>query len=98
MEPAIPRELRKRVAATSDQVVVLYDIPWATYEALLAARGDRAGVRMAYLQGALELMSPSQDHEGIKKLIARLLEAYAEERGLTLEGFGSMTLKESRGP
>ena len=96
MEPAISREVRRRVEATSDQVVVLYDIPWATYEALLAARGDRAGVRMAYLHGALELMSPSQDHEGIKTLMARLLEAYAEERGLTLEGFGSMTLKESR--
>jgi Uma2 family endonuclease len=96
MEPAIPREVRRRVEATSDQVVVLYDIPWATYEALLAARGDRAGVRMAYLHGALELMSPSQDHEAIKTLIGRLLEAYAEERGLTLEGFGSMTMKESR--
>jgi Uma2 family endonuclease len=96
MEPAIPNELRRRIAATSDQVVVLRDIPWATYEALLAARGDRAGVRMSFLNGALELMSPSRDHEGIKTLIGRLLEAYAEELDLTLEGFGSMTMKESR--
>lgn len=96
MDPALSSELRRRVEARSDGRVVLYNIPWETYEALLAARGDGAGPRMAYLNGALEIMSPSQDHEGIKKLIARLLEAYAEERGLTLEGYGGMTIKERK--
>src|SRR5207249_8737548 len=56
-------------------------------------RGDRAGVRVTYLNGALELMSPSVDHEGIKTTIARLLEAYAEEKELFFNGFGSWTLK-----
>ena len=48
---------------------------------------------MFYLDGDIELMSPSESHEGIKKTIARLVEAYADERGLEFNGFGSWTLK-----
>jgi Uma2 family endonuclease len=76
-----------------DQRVVLRDVSWSEYETLLAIRGDRAGVRMAYLEGTLELMTPSRDHETLKKTFARLLEAYAEELGIELEGYGSWTLK-----
>ena len=45
-------------------------------------------------------MTPSQDHEVLKKKMARLLEAYAEELGIELEGYGSWTLtrkEENRG-
>jgi Uma2 family endonuclease len=76
-----------------DQRVILYGVPWAQYEALLALRGEGAGVRMTYLQGALELMSPSINHEAIKTLVARLVEAYAEEANLPLNGYGSWTLR-----
>jgi Uma2 family endonuclease len=51
---------------------------------------------MAYLDGVLELMSPSHDHEYLKTLIARLVEAYAETLGLSLNGFGSETLRKKR--
>lgn len=60
---------------------------------LLAVKGDRAGVRMAYLEGDLELMTPSRSHESINTMIGRLLEAYAEERGIDLNGHGSWTIK-----
>ena len=56
-----------------DQVVVLYRIPWAQYDGLCVARENTAGPRMAYLDGALEIMSPSPRHEYEKKLIARLM-------------------------
>ena len=68
-------------------------ITWSEYETLLAIRGDRAGLRIAYLKGDLEIMSPSIDHDAIKKTMARLLEAYAEERDLELNGYGSWTVK-----
>ena len=77
----------------SDQRVTLHDVSWADFEQILRIRGDRAGIRVTYLNGELELMTPSVDHEGIKTTIARLLEAYAEERGLAFNGFGSWTLK-----
>jgi len=79
---------------TFDQRVILHGVTWDQYEAVLAMRGDASGVRIAYLVGELELMSPSRDHESIKTCIARLVEAYAEERGLRLDGFGSMTLRD----
>ncbi|WP_437969369.1 Uma2 family endonuclease [Sorangium sp. So ce260] len=77
----------------SDQHVVLYGMTWKDYEILLAMRGDRAGVRMYYLNGAIELIRPSRSHEGVKKTIARLLEAYCDERGIELSGYGAWTLR-----
>lgn len=79
--------------AGEDQRVFLSDVTWKDYEALLAMRGDQAGVRMYYLDGRIELMTPSGGHEGLKKTLARLLEAWADHRGLELNGYGSWTLK-----
>jgi Uma2 family endonuclease len=76
-----------------DQRVILHDIGWDEYEAVLAMRGESAGVRISYLEGTLELMSPSRDHERLKTKLARIVEAYCEELGLELEGYGSWTLK-----
>jgi len=79
--------------ADMDQRVILFGMTWKDYEILLAVRGDQSGVRMAYLNGAIELMSPSINHEGVKKMMARLVEAYADERKLELNSYGSWTLK-----
>ena len=81
--------------STFDQRVTFQDVTWAEFELILAIRGDKAGIRMTYLDGVLELMSPSIDHEGIKTVIARLLEIYALEMGIPLNGFGSWTLKKA---
>jgi Uma2 family endonuclease len=77
----------------SDQRVILSGMSWQAYEALLAWRGDRGGVRMTYLKGELELMSPAREHETQKKRLARLLEAWAEETDTPLEGAGSWTVR-----
>lgn len=77
----------------ADQRVFLHSVSWEQYEALLELRRQEPGPRMTYLEGELELMSPSRDHEVIKKFVARLLEAYALARGVELNGYGSMTLK-----
>jgi Uma2 family endonuclease len=76
-----------------DQRVVLNGMSWQDFEALLAIRGDRAGARMYYLDGAIEIMSPTKIHEGRKKTLARVLELWAVETGVELSGFGSWTLK-----
>lgn len=94
---SVPVDPARRPSAAApadiDQRVILNGMTWKDYELMLTIRGDRSGVRMAYSNGAIELMSPSVSHEGIKTTIARLLEAYADERGLELNGFGSWTLK-----
>ena len=72
---------------------VLSGVPWWTYVALRDALDDHAGLKLTYLEGTLELMSPSLLHEDAKKIIARLLEAWAVERRLDLRGFGSTTFR-----
>ena len=77
-----------------DQRIVLRDVSWEQYEALLALFGDDPpGIRMAYLEGALEIMSPSRKHETIKTVVGRLIEFYALERGISLTGLGSTTFR-----
>jgi Uma2 family endonuclease len=72
---------------------VLWGVPWSTYVALRDALDDHAGVRLTYLEGTLELMRPSRLHEEAKVILARLLEAWALERGVDLRGFGSTTFR-----
>jgi Uma2 family endonuclease len=81
------------IPAASDQRIVMNGVTWAHFEAQLALRGDRSVPRMAYLQGAMELMSPSRDHERIKSYIGCLLEAYALDVGIEFSPYGGWTLK-----
>jgi Uma2 family endonuclease len=77
---------------TADQRIVMR-ASWEQYEALLDLRGDVAGPRMAYLDGVVELMSRSKDHEKIKSYIGMLIEAYALERGIELSPYGGWLQK-----
>jgi len=72
--------------------VLLYGVEWSTYEKLRADVGNR-GLRMTYDQGELEIMSPSRDHEHVKKLIGRMIEAMTEELGIPISSGGSTTMK-----
>ena len=80
-------------ATDFDQCVYFHEVSWPQFESMLALRGDHGSVRFTYLEGELELMSPSSYHELTKTKLARLIEAFAEERGIALEGFGSWTIK-----
>ncbi len=73
-------------------------VPWSTYVTMRDLLDEAgSGVRLTYLEGTLEIMSPSRDHESLKTLLARLLEAWADETGVELEGLGSTTFrKEAR--
>jgi Uma2 family endonuclease len=78
---------------SADQRIVLHGVPWTHYEAFLALRGDAPVPRVAYLDGDMELMSPSKDHERIRSYIGRLIETYALERGIDFGPYGTWTLK-----
>jgi Uma2 family endonuclease len=78
----------------ADRLVVINGVEWKTYCAMRELF-DSPGVRMTYLRGALEIMSPSKRHEGYKKLIARLIELYALERDIPLMGYGSTTFRKA---
>lgn len=74
--------------------VLLHSVSWETYEGLLRTLGDKhPSLRLTYLNGTLEIMTTSPRHERIKTLIARLLEAWAEEREVRLDGYGAATFR-----
>ena len=77
----------------ADQRVYLHDVPWSHYEILLAVKGEAPVPRIAYLEGELELMSPSAHREMIKSRIRQLIDAYAAHRGLDLWPVGSWTVR-----
>ena len=82
-------------AKRAEHRVLLHRVPWSTYVVLRDSLDDqRSRVRLTYLEGALEIMTPSDAHEESKTILARLLEAYAEERDVDLDGHGSTTFRD----
>ena len=79
---------------TSDDIIHFSEVSWDDYERLLVMRGDHSAPRIAYLEGAVEIMSPSQTHESIKSVIGRLVETYCLERDIVFSTYGSWTLKD----
>lgn len=78
--------------APDEQRMLLPDVSWKEY-VILRELIDRPGLRMTYLRGALELLSPSADHELQGKNIARFIELYTHLENLDLYGYGSTTFK-----
>jgi Uma2 family endonuclease len=64
--------------ATGD--VVLPNISWQTYQAMLDDIGDRSFVRLVYDLGVLEIRMPSDIHEAINRLLARIVGVLATKR------------------
>src|SRR6185312_12280694 len=70
-------------------------VEWSTYVKLRDASED-SHLRMTYLQGELEIMSPGKRHEVTAKQIARLLELFCHIRRIPLFGFRQMTYRAKR--
>jgi Uma2 family endonuclease len=81
-----PHEMR-------EQRVVMNQVSWETYEGLLAANIDASSPRLTYSQGTLELMSPSVEHEKLKKALATIADLVAEEKAIEFEDLGSTTFR-----
>lgn len=77
---------------TADQRLVMYGLRWDDFETFLALRGQTRP-RVTYLEGTLELMSPSKDHEVIKTRLATVVEAYLVRLGVAFEGVGEWLIK-----
>jgi Uma2 family endonuclease len=73
--------------------LILPNIRWQTYEALLLDLKNTRRVRVAYDQGTLELITPSQEHESYSLCIHDCIVLLADELNLNLMQLGSSTLK-----
>lgn len=88
--------LASMIDSPDDHCTVVHGVNWDAFERFLAERGD-SKPRVAYLEGTLEVMSPSGSHELIKSRIRTLLEEYVDHLGLTFEGLGAWLLKNAKG-
>lgn len=91
-QPETAATTPKAESLGQDQVVLLYDATWADYERLLEIRGEGRVPRLAYLEGVVELMVPSKEHEGDKSMIGCLVEVWCLEHGVDFMPYGSWTL------
>ena len=64
---------------------------WQQFEALEALLAESTGLRITYLDGAIELMTVGEPHELIKKSLAMLVEAYFIEMGIEFIPVGNAT-------
>lgn len=77
----------------TDDRIVMHGSTWANYETQVALRGeDHRCPKLAFLDGAIELMSPSRDHEQIKWRIGQILAFYCAELAIPMSGYGQWRL------
>jgi Uma2 family endonuclease len=91
-QPAlVPGESRD--TAKHDDIVILRGATWADYQRMLEIRGEHSVPRLRYMEGVLELMTPSRTHERIKSIAGCLVEAWCFLRGVEITPYGSWTLE-----
>ncbi len=73
--------------------MLLEDISWQEFEAILNELGEHRSSRVAYRQGTLEIMVPLPEHERAKVIIGDLVKILLDELDLNWESFGSTTFK-----
>ncbi|MEH1910806.1 MAG: Uma2 family endonuclease [Nostoc sp.] len=80
---------------TEEKLVTLKDVSWEQFKGIEAQLQDNRNVRLSYLSGILEIMSPIGDkHEKVKSTVGLLLEAYMKKLGIRFYRRGGFTLEE----
>ncbi|MBD2773164.1 Uma2 family endonuclease [Iningainema tapete] len=83
----------KRLVVPPGQRVLLKDVSWQEFEAILEELGEQRAARVAYDHGILEIMSPLPEHEINKVLITNFIEILLEELDIEFLPLGSTTFK-----
>jgi len=79
-----------------EKLVTVCGISWEQFKAIEAQLENNRGVRLTYLAGVMEIMSPiGGEHEYIKSTLSLLLDAYMRETGIRFYKLGGFTLEET---
>jgi Uma2 family endonuclease len=81
----------QRIQVPPGQRVLLRDVSWEEFEAILQELGNHRAERVAYCDGLLEIMSPLPEHEYFKETIGDAVKDIAETLELNYESYGSTT-------
>lgn len=82
-----------RITVPPGQTVVLENISWSEFEAILEDLGESRGSRIAYDMGTLEIMTPLPEHEVNKVYLSNFIEILLEELDIEFCPLGSTTFK-----
>ena len=86
--------LEKPFQPTEEKLITLHSIRWEQFKAIEAQLENNREVKLTYLAGVMEIMSPIGDkHEYVKTTLGYLLEAYMKELGIRFYGRGGFTLE-----
>ena len=83
----------KRFYIPPGQKVLLQNVSWQEFEAILEELGEKRAARIAYEGETLEIMTPLPEHEVDKVLIGDLIKALLEELDIEFYSLGSTTFK-----
>lgn len=81
----------QRIQVLPGQLVLLRDVTWEEFEAILQELGDRRSARIAYCDGILEIITPLPEHKYFEQAISIAIEDMAETLELDYESYGSTT-------
>lgn len=82
-----------RITVPPGQRVLLSNVSWQEFEAILEDLGEHRASRVAYDNGVLEIMTPLPEHETNKELVSDLVKALLEELDIEFCPLGSTTFK-----
>ena len=82
-----------KITVPPGQTVVLNDISWDEFEAILKDLGESRGSRIAYDRGTLEIMTPLPEHEVNKEYVSDFVKILLEELDIEFCPLGSTTFK-----
>ncbi|MBG1265686.1 Uma2 family endonuclease [Nostoc sp. WHI] len=83
----------RQIRVSPGERIILEDVSWQVFEAILDELGEHRGSRVAYSQGTLEIMAPLPEHERGKVIIGNLVIILLDELDLNWECLGSTTFK-----
>ncbi|MUG96270.1 Uma2 family endonuclease [Scytonema sp. UIC 10036] len=82
--------------AIEEKLVTLRDVSWEQFKGIEAQLIDNRSVRLSYLSGILEIMSPvGLRHERVKSTLGLLLEAYMKVLGIRFYRSGGFTIEKT---
>jgi Uma2 family endonuclease len=91
MNPSLLEQLGSN--SITEQRLILYGISWQQYETLRQTLDGVSGTRLTYLNGTLEIMTPSPEHEDSKTTIGDLISVYLTHQQIRFYHRGSPTIK-----
>jgi Uma2 family endonuclease len=86
-----PIRAKKKLVLRPEEPLVLENVRWSTYQALLQDLGDRP-IHLTYDEGRLEIMTLCAQHEILRKLVGRLIEDLSMELDINIKSLGSTTI------